>query len=98
MAGSLACWDRYLLLLYAISSVPDLGPAARDYTMKTSREVADWVLAEIKQINPYTTSDRLLAYSWALGFLARVVAEMIWRDSDNLDVFRRIIRRNRRRL
>jgi hypothetical protein len=64
--------------------------------MKDSKEVADWILREIKQINPYTTNDRLLAYSWALGFLARVVAEMIWRDSHNLEIFRRIIQQRRR--
>jgi hypothetical protein len=96
MAGSLACWDRYLLLLNAISSVPSLGPAAGDNKMKTSKDLADWILGEIAHINPYTSRDKLKAFIWASGFLARCCAEMIWRDNHNLAIFQRIIKRNRR--
>ncbi len=66
--------------------------------MKDSKEIAEWILSEVRQINPYTNRDRNLALVWALGFLARCCAEMIWRDSDNLYLFKRIIARNRRRL
>lgn len=58
--------------------------------MKNSKDIADWILREISGINPYTSADKTLAFIWATGFLARVVAEMIWRDSHNLEVFRRI--------
>ncbi len=64
--------------------------------MKDSKEVADWILREISYVNPYTSKDKLRAFIWATGFLARVVAEMIWRDSHNLEIFRRIIRQRRR--
>lgn len=64
--------------------------------MKDSKEVADWILREISYVNPYTSKDKLCAFIWATGFLARVVAEMIWRDNHNLEIFRRIIRQRRR--
>jgi hypothetical protein len=64
--------------------------------MKDSKEVADWILREISYVNPYTSKDKLRAFIWATGFLARVVAEMIWRDNHNLEIFRRIIRQRRR--
>lgn len=64
--------------------------------MKDSKEWADWILREISYVNPYTSKDKLRAFIWATGFLARVVAEMIWRDSHNLEIFRRIIQQRRR--
>ncbi len=64
--------------------------------MKDSKEVADWILGEISHVNPYSSRDKNLAFVWAVGFLARIVAEMIWRDTHNLDIFTRIIKRNRR--
>ncbi len=63
--------------------------------MKDTRDVADWVLREISRRNPYTSRDKLLAFIWATGFLARCVAEMIWRDNRNLEIFRRILDRDR---
>ncbi len=62
--------------------------------MKDSKDIADWILKEISRINPYTSADKHLAFIWATGFLARCVAEMIWRDNHNLEIFRRIRERN----
>jgi hypothetical protein len=64
--------------------------------MKDSKEVADWILGEISHINPYSSRDKSQAFAWAVGLLARVVAEMIWRDTHNLEIFQRILERNRR--
>ncbi len=63
--------------------------------MKDTRDVADWILREISRRNPYTSEDKLLAFIWATGFLARCCAEMIWRDNRNLEIFRRILDRDR---
>ncbi len=63
--------------------------------MKDARELADWILREISHLNPHSSRDKTLAFAWAVGFLARIVAEMIWRDNRNLDLFRRIRGRNR---
>ncbi len=62
--------------------------------MKDSKELAEWILKEISHINPYTSSEKNLAFIWATGFLARCCAEMIWRDNHNLEIFRRIRERN----
>ena len=63
--------------------------------MRSTKDWAQWILREIADINPYTSKDKLRAFIWATGFLARVIAEMIWRDNTNLTVFRRIIERNK---
>lgn len=65
--------------------------------MKDSKELANQILTDIAEINPYTQEQKHLAFVWAVGFLARIVAEMIWRDSDNLYVYRRIRERARER-
>lgn len=62
--------------------------------MRDTKEVAEWILREIKYVNPYTAANRTMAFIWATGFLARIVAEMIWRDNHNLAIFKRIIERN----
>ena len=62
--------------------------------MKDARELAEWILKEISRVNPYTSSNKNLAFVWAAGFLARCIAEMIWRDNRNLEIFRRIRDRN----
>jgi hypothetical protein len=62
--------------------------------MKDSKDIADWILKEISRINPYTSADKNMAFIWATGFLARVCAEMIWRDNHNLEIFRRIREKN----
>ncbi len=62
--------------------------------MKDTKDIADWILREIRLINPYTSADKTLAFVWCTGFLARCIAEMIWRDNHNLAVFRRIIDKN----
>ena len=62
--------------------------------MKTSKDIADWILREIATINPYTSEQKTLAFIWATGFLARCCAEMIWRDSQNLEIFKRVRDRN----
>ena len=62
--------------------------------MRDSKDLADWVLREIKYVNPYTAEDKTLAFVWATGFLARIIAEMIWRDNHNLSIFKRIVERN----
>ncbi len=59
--------------------------------MKDSKAIADWILREISHINPYNSQDKHLAFIWAVGFLARCCAEMIWRDTHNLEIFRRIL-------
>ena len=58
--------------------------------MKNTRELAEWILREIRLVNPYTAADKLMAFIWATGFLARCCAEMIWRDSSNWEIYRRI--------
>ncbi len=58
--------------------------------MRNVKELADQILQDISEINPYTAANKHLAFVWATGFLARCVAEMIWRDSDNQYVYRRI--------
>ncbi len=65
--------------------------------MKDSKDIADWILKEISRINPYTGSEKHLAFVWATGFLARVIAEMIWRDNHNLEIFRKIREKNTKR-
>ncbi len=59
--------------------------------MKNSQQVTDWILGQVSARNPYDSSDKNLAVIWALGFLARCCAEMIWRDTGNLDIFRRCL-------
>jgi hypothetical protein len=61
--------------------------------MKDTRELANHILADLSEINPYTAQDKHLAFTWATGFLARVLAEIIWRDSGNWEIYTRI--RNR---
>ncbi len=63
--------------------------------MRSSKDITDWILSELRYVNPYTATDKLKAFIWATGFLARCIAEMIWRDNHNLEIFRRIIDRNR---
>lgn len=62
--------------------------------MRSSKDIADWILKELRYVNPYTATDKQHAFIWATGFLARIIAEMIWRDNHNLEIFRRIIDRN----
>lgn len=62
--------------------------------MKDSKDIANWILKELASINPYTSKDKGMAFIWATGFLARVCAEMIWRDNKNLEIFRRIREKN----
>ncbi len=59
--------------------------------MKNTRELAEWILREIRLVNPYTGDHKLMAFIWATGFLARCCAEMIWRDNRNLEIFRQIL-------
>ena len=58
--------------------------------MKNSRELANQILTDIAEINPYTANSKHLAFIWATGFLARCCAEMIWRDSSNWEIYKRI--------
>lgn len=58
--------------------------------MRTVKDLANSILTDIAEINPYSREQKHLAFVWATGFLARCVAEMIWRDSDNQYVYRRI--------
>ena len=58
--------------------------------MRNTRELADQILRDIAELNPYTQEHRHLAFIWATGFLARCCAEMIWRDSANWEVYKRI--------
>lgn len=58
--------------------------------MQNAKELANQILRDIAEINPYTADSKHLAFIWATGFLARCVAEMIWRDSDNSYVYRRL--------
>ena len=58
--------------------------------MRNTRELADQILRDISDLNPYTAANKHLAFIWATGFLARCVAEMIWRDSANWEVYKRI--------
>ncbi len=53
-----------------------------------TRELANHILKDIGSINPYTEQQRHLAYVWAVGFLARVIAEIIWRDSRALEIYK----------
>ncbi len=62
--------------------------------MKDSEHYAHWILNKISTVNPHTTREKNLAFIWAAGFLARCCAEMIWRDSRNLDIFLRILEKN----
>jgi len=66
--------------------------------MKDSKDIAEWVLREIAGVNPYTSQDKTLAFIWATGFLARCVAEMIWRDNQNYKIFAAIRERAARKL
>lgn len=63
--------------------------------MQSAKELANQILQDISEINPYTAANKHLAFVWATGFLARCVAEMIWRDSDNQYVYRRVRERAR---
>ena len=58
--------------------------------MTNARELADRILRDISELNPYTHREKHLAFIWATGFLARCCAEMIWRDSANWEVYKRI--------
>jgi hypothetical protein len=62
--------------------------------MKDSKHLADWILKAVAEINPYSDQAKTLALSWAVGFLARCCAEMIWSDNRNLALFRKIHQRN----
>ncbi len=53
-----------------------------------TRELANQIIKDLGTINPYTESQRHLAYVWAVGFLARVIAEIIWRDSRALEIYK----------
>jgi len=59
--------------------------------MKNSQQVTDWILGQISRRNPYNSDNKDLAFIWATGFLAQCCAEMIWRDNQNLEIFRRIL-------
>jgi hypothetical protein len=59
--------------------------------MHNSRELADWLLTKIKDRNPYTSRQRHLAFVWSTGFLARIVAELMWRDSHNYQAVLQIL-------
>ena len=63
--------------------------------MKDSRELANQILTDIAELNPYTAADKHRAFIWATGFLARVLAEIMWRDSSAYQVYRRICERAR---
>ena len=62
--------------------------------MKNSQAVTDWILGQISARNPYNSNNKDLAFIWATGVLAQCCAEMIWRDTRNLEIFRRILGRD----
>lgn len=91
MAGQSQCTIGCDLLSDAIHSVCPVGPAAKvTHMMTNTRELADRILRDISELNPYTHREKHLAFIWATGFLARCCAEMIWRDSRNWDIYTRI--------
>jgi hypothetical protein len=57
---------------------------------KTSEEVSEWVRSEAARVNPYTRT--LSRELWLIGFLSAVIAQMIWRDNQQLQVFRTCVR------
>jgi hypothetical protein len=63
--------------------------------MQNVRELANQILRDISDLNPYTQQHKHLAFIWATGFLARVIAEMIWRDSRNWEIYRVVRERSR---
>ncbi len=58
--------------------------------MKDAEEFANKILTDIAQHNPYNSNNKTEALCWGIGFLARVCAEMIWSDSRNWQIYRRV--------
>ena len=59
--------------------------------MPTHEDYTNYVINQIKQINPYTKEE--YGYAYAVGFLASYVANILEEDEFRLKQFRRHIER-----